>query len=158
MTEDEGIVAGGGELQCWVVSLGYRDVAGSSQMELERTTERRWKESAHVASTNSVHQGHPESTPEIKNTGGQDKSQGKNTGEDVGGEGNNLNWRTGLCCGCWWVWWGSGVSHSCSEAEGGGGTGRGKKQQETTTNTSKDDTSEHRGNIFNEHFRPCKIK
>lgn len=41
---------------------------------------------------------------------------------------------------------------------GGGGTGRGKKQQETTTNTSKDDTSEHRGNIFNEHFRPCKIK
>lgn len=83
-----------------MVSLGYRDVAGSSQMELERTTERRWKESAHVASTNSVHQGHPESTPEIKNTGGQDKSQGKNTGEDVGGEGNNLKWRTGLCCGC----------------------------------------------------------
>lgn len=41
---------------------------------------------------------------------------------------------------------------------GGGGTGRGKKQQETTTNTSKDDTSEHRCNIFNEHFRPCKIK
>lgn len=53
-------------------------------MELERTTERRWKKSAHVASTNSVEQRHPESTPEIKNTGDQDKSQGKNTGGDYG--------------------------------------------------------------------------
>lgn len=143
MTEDEGIVAGGGELQCWVVSLGYRDVAGSSQMELERTTERRWKESAHVASTNSVHQGHPESTPEIKNTGGQDKSQGKNTGEDVGGEGNNLNWRTGLCCGCWWVWWGSGVSHSCSEAGGGGaqvGEKNNRKRQQTQARMTHQNT------------------